>query len=1183
MQQEKNLAPSRLGSSIAVVELRGSRGTPNSGWPKRIAQPVLLLAAFGCLLQTPILAQQEATISGVVADPSGASVAGATLTLTNQDTQVTLATVKSDSGGNFSFQAVPAPGTYSLAVQVTGFSRLEQKDIVVTQGERRSVGTLTMAVGSTTDSVTVQAAVTPIQTESAERSGDLDRHEIQALLSVGLNYGGLLRGLPGISGGADPNGPGGNTTEYSSINGTRASVTIPSIDGVNAADPSSQGQLYAAPATDSLVELNVKTSTYQAEYGGSAGAVINLVSRSGTKQFHGDIYAYLRNEDLNANDYFNNLNNVAKPIYRYVIGGGSVGGPVYIPKKFNTSKNRIFFFFNEQYAYEDLPGSLQELTMPTALERAGNFSQSVTVGGALIPVNPSGSKTPYPGNIVPPSQISPLGAALLSVFPLPNFNNRAVTGGNYNFLFQNTPDTNREEFTFKIDFLVTDKLRMYVRYNDINNNQSGYSIGVLPGPPWGLVEGFYNTHSIVPSINAIYTISPTLINEATFGVNHWIEPGGPLNATQLAKAQRSTYGVQGLGQWYPAANAYDYLPIMSFSDVPNAAGFSYDSRTPIDGATSIFTINDNLTKVWGKHTIKTGLTITRSRAWKGNQGSAFSGNFGFGKDVNNPLDTGYGYSNALLGVFDTYTETSARPGADFRAGAFEEYVQDSWKVNKRLTLELGLRLTSWIPWHQRSNIQSGFDPGAWNPANASVLYAPGLNSAGQRVAVNPITGQQLPMVYVGAIVPNVGSVLDGMIIENTPGVPEGLTKVQRITPGPRFGFGYDVFGDGKTALRGGFGISALPQTQIQTSLQDLPPFNYSPKTYYGTLNTFLNTAGTLFPSNVTGTDWSKLAQTYNFSLGVQREIGFATVVDVAVVGSLGRHLLQTLSLNTLPYGERFLASSQDPTEPGKPLPDTFLAPYTGLGSISFEEPVGTSSYYALQTQVNRRFSHGLEFKANWTWSKAMDYSSSDNGTLALYAARSLFNYGESSFDRTFITNLSWLYELPGSSYLRNPILNTFLGHWNVSGLATFASGAPTNVTFSTVSGADLIGGGDGQRIDISGNPQLAYGARNGNEFFNTSVFSLPPLGYIGNAARDVYRGPGQNQWDLATFKNFVFREKLTFQLRGEFYNAFNHVQWSTINSAAKFNATGQQINTLFGEATADRGPRLVQVALRVSF
>ena len=1146
---------------------------------KRISSTAFLLAGMACVAGMPAFGQQEATISGTLTDPSGAGVAGASLALTNQDTGVALINAKSDSGGSFAFQAVPAPGTYTISVQVSGFSRLQQRDIVVTEGERRSVGTLALTVGSTSDSVTVQAAATPVQTESAERSGDLDKHEIEALLARGLNYGGLLRSLPGISGGVDPTGPGGNTTTYSSINGTRAANTIPSIDGINAADPSSQGQLYAAPATDSLAEMNVKTSNFQAEYGGSAGAVINLVSRSGTKQFHGDIYGYLRNEDLNANDYFNNLNKVAKPIYRYVIGGGSIGGPVYIPKKFNTNRNRIFFFFNDQYAYQGIPGSLGEYTMPTALERTGNFSQSVTVGGALIPVNPSGSKTAYPGNIVPASQLSPLGAGLLSVFPLPNFNNRAVSGGNYNYLYQNTPDTNREEYTYKIDFLLTDKLRMYGRNNQINNSQSGYSIGVLPGPPWGLVEGFYNTRSETPSINVIYTITPTLINETTFGINHWDEPGGPLNAAQLAKAQRSTYGVQGLGQYYPAANAYNYLPIMSFSDVPNAAGFSYDSRTPIDGATTIFTITDNLTKVYGKHTIKAGVTITRSRAWKGNPGTAYSGNFAFGKDVNNPLDSGYGYSNALLGVFDTYTESSARPGADFRSGAFEEYVQDSWKVNKRLTLELGLRLTSWIPWFQRQGYSSGFDPQAWNPATASELYAPGLSSAGQRIAVNPVTGAQLPMVYVGAIVPGVGSVLDGMIIQGKAGVPQGLTNVQRITPGPRFGFAYDLFGDGKTALRGGFGIGALPQTQINTNLQNQPPYNYTPKTYYGTLSTFTNTAGTLFPSNVQGADWSKLVQSYSFSLGVQREVGFATVVDVAMVGNLGRHLLQTLSLNTLPYGQRFLAGSQDPTT-GKPLPDSFIAPYVGLGSITFGEPVGNSSYYALQTQANRRFSHGLEFKANFTWSKSMDYNS---GNLPLYASRVLLNYGESSFDRTFITNLAWLYELPGSARLTNPILSTVLGHWNVSGTTTFASGAPTGVSFSTVSGADLIGGGDGQRIDISGNAQLGYGTRNGNQFFNTGVFSVPPLGYIGNAPRDVFRGPGQNQWDLATFKNFVIREKTTLQLRGEFYNAFNHVQWSTINTAAKFNATGQQTNALFGEATADRGPRVIQLALRIGF
>ena len=253
--------------------------------PRRgFAFAAFLLAAFLTILSMPVFAQTTATISGILADSSGAGVPGASLTLTNQDTTAVVATEKSDSSGNFSFQAVPAPGAYTISVKVTGFARLEQKDIVVTAGERRSVGTLALAVGTATESVT------PVQTESAERSGDLDKQEIGALLARGLNFNGLMRSLPGISGATDPNTPGEQYAPYGSINGTRWSETIPTMDGVMASDPSSQGQLDATEATDALSEVHIDTSNYQAEYGQSGGAIINLTTKAGTKQFHGDLY-----------------------------------------------------------------------------------------------------------------------------------------------------------------------------------------------------------------------------------------------------------------------------------------------------------------------------------------------------------------------------------------------------------------------------------------------------------------------------------------------------------------------------------------------------------------------------------------------------------------------------------------------------------------------------------------------------------------------------------------------------------------------------------------------------------------------------------------------------------------------------------------------------------------------------
>ena len=258
-----------------VIDSSTQRASATPCLQKGFAFAAFLLAAFATILSTPVFAQTTATIAGVLADPSGAAVPGATLTLTNQDTTAVVGTQKSDASGNFAFQSVPAPGTYTISVQASGFTRLEQKDIVVTADERRSVGTLALAVGAATESVTVQAAVTPVQTESMERSSDLDTHEIGDLLARGLNFNGLMRSLPGISGASDPTSPNTSWGPYGSINGTRWSASVPTLNGVMASDTSSQGQLQAVEATDALSEIHIGTSNYQAEYGQSGGAIIN--------------------------------------------------------------------------------------------------------------------------------------------------------------------------------------------------------------------------------------------------------------------------------------------------------------------------------------------------------------------------------------------------------------------------------------------------------------------------------------------------------------------------------------------------------------------------------------------------------------------------------------------------------------------------------------------------------------------------------------------------------------------------------------------------------------------------------------------------------------------------------------------------------------------------------------------
>jgi hypothetical protein len=299
---------------------------------------------------------------------------------------------------------------------------------------------------------------------------------------------------------------------------------------------------------------------------------------------------------------------------------------------------------------------------------------------------------------------------------------------------------------------------------------------------------------------------------------------------------------------------------------------------------------------------------------------------------------------------------------------------------------------------------------------------------------------------------------------------------------------------------------------------------------------------------------------------------------------MGRHLQVSQNLNTLPYGQRFLPQSLDTTT-GKPLPDTLLAPYPGYGSISLNQWDANSNYNSMQTQVNRRLSHGFRFGLAWTWSKMMDYCGLLTCTQPLYLNWRMRQYGKTDFDRTHNVAINYLWQLPRASKIwDNKLVRGAFDHWQISGDMTFLSGqGDLGITYSLVSGADTVGGGDGTRVMMVANPTLPKGQRTVARYFNTAAFAPPPVGNIGNAPRDVLRGPGTNNWDATLFKDIPLREHTMFQIRWELYNVFNHASFTSVNTTAQFDNSGNQINGLFGALTADRAPRQMQASLRLSF
>ena len=1141
---------------------------------------VLLL----CLVVTTAPAWSQSTSStilGAVTDPQGNAVAGSNVTLISEGTGDQRSS-QTDSTGSFVFPAVP-PGSYIVTVASQGFQTYRKTGISLTASERFSLGSIQLQIGSITETITVAAQGATVQTASAESSAVLTTNQIENIAMRGRNVSGFLRLLPGVStaaGDLESIHGGGIGTTLPNVGGVRNSALTIGMDGMQGQDNGTSSNYTTSASPDAVEEVKVLLNSYQAEYGRNGGAVVNVVTKSGTKDFHGTAYYYKRHEMFNATNFFNNAGGLSKERYRYNTYGFTLGGPVSIPTLFNKSRDKLFFFFNFEQNPSLEPQSITRNTMPTALERGGNFSQSIDQNGRQIVIRDPDTGAAFPGNVIPSTRVNKNGQALLNLFALPNRLDRNVTKGAYNYEYQDVRPFGRTTELFRIDYRPTAKDSIFFRGTLWDSWNSGF---LLTG--WEFVKtgnGFQNQHA---AFGYTRIVNSNIVNELNLGVRrpHERNPaeGNTIPDSVLAKLNRTKVGFLA-GQFNPEINPAGIIPQVSFGGVPSAPNFgSFNAdRFPLFENDFNFNIADGLTINRRNHTFKVGIYAEKDRIITGNGFAAlWMGQFTFNADTNNPLDTGNPYSNAALGTFQNYTQSTGRTIPAGTAINIDWYVQDSWKVTKRLTMEIGLRAAYYTPWYQWDGQQSALSLERYNPAKAPLLYRPtGTGSA--RRAINPLTGQTFPAALIGAFIPGTGDPSNGYVTTRDGKYPEGFYEKSGPLWQPRFGFAYDVFGNGKTAIRGGFG--KFNQILRYEPRSALAPISYNPTIFYDKLDTFLNASGVLSPGSATSYDrYLKSPDIYNITLGVQQNVGFGAVVDVKYVSSLGRNLAETRNINTLPYGIRFLPQSLDVTT-GRAFADNFLRPYPGYGDITYREASGSSNYHSLQVTANRRFARSLQFGVAYSFGKVMDYGTS----LPQYRPYRVWNYGKADFDQTHILVMNYTYDLPRASrLLPSSFTRVALDNWQISGITTFASGVPLGIGLTTTNSVDLVGGGDGQRVNVTGDPRIAHRDRGILGFFKTSVFALPKQGDFGNAPRDVFRGPGNNNWDLTLFKNFPLKnEQRTFQFRWEFYNLLNHTQFTSIDTTARFDpATGAQTNGRFGLPTAARNPRLMQASLRFRF
>ncbi len=1159
-------------------------------------QKLTMQVMAAALLSASFLYGQQisGSITGVVKDSQQAAVAGAKVSINNQE-QGTTRDATTAPDGSFVFTQLQ-PGSYTIAVEATGFKKFEQKDVRVFANDRLSLGDVVLSVGALTETVTVEAQSDTVQASSAERAGVLTGRQVTELAENGRSLFDLTRVLPGVVytgglGGIQANGNRGNQNNFT-------------LDGVTNVDTGSNGGTLATTNIDMIAEMKVITNSQPAEFGRSSGAQIEVVTKGGTKDFHGTGYFFHRHEDLNANSWRNNVDGRKKDYYRYNTAGFNIGGPAYIPGKFNRNKEKLFFFMGIEWQKQLVPQGLHNVTVPTALERAGDFSQTHDGGGApVIIFDPANGKQPFPGNVIPKSRFNADGAKILNWYPLPN---AAGVDPSYNYQTSNSNTYPRREEIYRGDYNINDKWKAYARYIR-NKDETSMAYGQWNASyniPFGPMSFGAPGWSFVSNVTTI--INPTLTNEFVFGSSR-----NDLHITPITDAFNASKVGVSYTMPFPDADKLKLVQNWNFGGVSNGPTTGF-AGTPFLNFNHTYDITDSVAKVHDTHTIKGGIYMHKSLKDQ-TAFTSVNGIINFDRDTNNPLDSNWAFSNALLGNYDTLQQSNQVLNGQYRSWNVEWYVQDNWRITPKLTLEYGMRFYWVQPQYDKALQTSAWNPGLYNSSSQAVLRTAGLDSNGNRVSINPLTGEVGPAALIGSIVNNGkgfvnGVYANGMGQAGKNGYPKGLMQDRGIQYAPRVGIAYQF--DSKTVIRAGGGVfyDRLQGNPVFDMLPN-PPSTIIPKFYYGNLASIPPaSAGTFFPAGVVGFDeGGKIPTTYNWNLTIQRQLPFDLLLDVGYVGSSSNHNLYRVNQNAIPLGAAWLPQNQDPLNANPKFDGTtsnqpnFYRPYLGYTNTTDYGFGANSNYNSLQVAAHRRFGRNFTFDMAYTWSKVMGTANDDGVNVNPFNAR-VAEYGPLFYDHTHVLVFNYVYNLPSfvkSKSVAGKVGGLIANEWQISGITTFQTGQPDNLSFS-ISGIGNLnerytGSPDvGPRVVMTGSPSYPKSIY---QWMNPGILALPAVkGSAGfdSAPRSIRR-PGDNDFDISIFKNIPLpREGMKIQLRVEMFNAFNHARFNDFNRSAQFNQAGQLINTPsalggtggrfgFGALTGTADPRRIQLAAKFYF